>query len=168
DLLYGGSVQSLIAGEVVQPPLWVSEGLAEFQSVGWNTDMDMMVRDAVLNNYIPDMNLLQYYMVYQGGASVFRYIADTYGREKIGEILHKTRGKVSFERVMKSSLGVGYREFTDRWHRYLKKQYWPDVADRKEPVEIAKQLTHHARESNSYNYAPTLSPNGDKIAYIAD
>ncbi len=28
DLLYGGSVQSLVAGEVTQPPLWFSEGLA--------------------------------------------------------------------------------------------------------------------------------------------
>ncbi len=168
DMLYSGSVQSLIIGEVTPAPLWFSEGLAEFQSQGWDTRIDMIVRDAVLNNYMPNLQTLQYYLVYQGGASVFRYIASTYGRNKIGEMLHKMRGKVAFERVLRSSVGVGSEEFTQRWHRYLKKQYWPDIANRKEPVEIAKMLTNHRKVPNFLNLSPTISPNGDKIAFISD
>ena len=168
DLLYSGSVQSLIVGEVTPAPLWFSEGLAEFQSVGWDTRIDMIVRDAVLNNYMPSLDVLQYYLVYQGGASVFRYIATTYGRDKIGEMLHKMRGKVAFENVLRSSVGVSSREFTDRWHRYLRRQYWPDIADRLEPVEFAKPLTDHTRVPNYLNVSPTISPNGDKIAFISD
>ena len=168
DMLYGGSVQSLIVGEVTPAPLWFSEGLAEFQSQGWDTRIDMIVRDAVLNNYMPNLQALQYYLVYQGGASVFRYIASTYGRDKIGEMLHKMRGKVAFEKVLRSSVGVGSEEFTDRWHRYLRRQYWPDVADRKEPVEFAKRLTDHTRVPNYLNVSPAISPNGDKVAFISD
>ena len=168
DMLYGGSVQSLIVGEVAQAPLWFSEGLAEFQSSGWTTQIDMIVRDAILNGYMPDLRTLNYYLVYQGGASVFRYIAQTYGRKKVGEMLHKMRGKVTFEKVLRSSVGVGYDEFTEKWHRYLRKQYWPEVADRKEPVELSKQLTFHARVPNYLNVSPAISPNGDKIAFISD
>ncbi|HQV32054.1 MAG TPA: DPP IV N-terminal domain-containing protein [Calditrichia bacterium] len=168
DLLYGGSIQSLVVGEVTQAPLWFTEGIAEFQSQGWNTQIDMVVRDAVLNNYIPDLNLLQYYLVYQGGASVFRYMATTYGRKKIGEFLHKMRGKVAFERVLRSTVGVGAEEFSERWHRYLRRQYWPEVVDRKDPDEIAKQLTDHDRVPNYLNVSPAISPNGDKIAFISD
>ncbi len=168
DMIYGGSIQSLIVGEVTPAPLWFSEGLAEFQSSGWNNRTDMIVRDAVLNNYMPSLQVLQYYLVYQGGASVFRYISSTYGRNKIGEMLHKMRGKVSFERVLRSSVGVGSEEFTQRWHRYLKKQYWPDISDRKEPVEMAKRLTNHQKVPNFMNVSPTISPNGDKVAFISD
>lgn len=168
DMLYGGSIQSLIVGEVTPAPLWFSEGLAEFQSQGWTTQIDMIVRDAVLNSYMPDLQYLQYYLVYQGGASVFKYIASTYGRKKIGELLHKMRGKVAFERVLKSSIGVGYQDFTERWHRYLRKQYWPEVADRKEPIEIANRLTFHDKVPNYLNVSPSISPNGDVIAFISD
>ncbi len=168
DMIYGGSVQSLIVGEVTPVPIWFAEGLAEFQSTGWTTEIDMIVRDAVLNGYIPDLAALEYFLVYQGGASVFKYIATTYGRRKIGEIIHKMRGKVTFDRVLRSSVGIGSREFSERWHRYLRKQYWPEVADRKEPVELAKRLTNHNRVGNFLNVSPAISPNGDKIAFISD
>jgi Tol biopolymer transport system component len=168
DMLYDGSVQSLLAGEVTQPPLWVSEGLAEFQAVGWDTDLDMVVRDAVLNNYIPDLQTLQYVMPYQGGSSVFKYLADTYGRGKVGEILQKSKGKFSFDRVIQSTLGIGYDELTRRWHRYLRRQYWPEVIDKKDPSEIAKQLTNHTRAGNFLNSVPAITPGGDKIAFVSD
>ena len=114
DMLYGGSIQSLVVGEVTPAPLWFSEGLAEFQATGWSVRQDMVVRDAVLHNYMPSLDVLQYYLVYQGGNAVFKYIASTYGRKKIGEMLHKMRGKVSFERVLQSSLGIGSKEFTEK------------------------------------------------------
>jgi len=168
DLLYGGSIQSLIRGEVVPVPIWFAEGLAEFESQGWNTRLDMIVRDATLNGYMPPMKYLEYFLVYQGGASVFKYIAETYGREKIGELINKSRGKMGFERVLRTSLGLSYEEFTERWHRYLRKLYWPDVANRKEPVEISKRLTNHKKLRNYLNVSPTISPTGDKIAFISD
>ncbi len=128
----------------------------------------MIVRDATLNGYMPTLTGLNFALPYQGGASVFRYIAHTYGRSKIGELLQKMRGKVQFERVLKSALGVGYEEFTERWHRYLRKQYWPEISDRKEPTEISKQLTFHRRIPNFLNVSPAISPNGDRIAFISD
>lgn len=168
DMIYGGSVQSLIMGEVTPLPLWVTEGLAEFESSGWNTRTDMIVRDAVLNGYIPSVQNLQYILAYQGGNSVFRYIAETYGRKKIGELLNKSRGKLSFQQIMESAVGLNYKDFTERWHRYLKKIYWPEVADRKVPDEFSKQLTNHKEQNNFLNVSPAITPQGDKIAYISD
>ncbi len=168
DMLYGGSVQSLIMGEVAPVPLWVSEGLAEFESVGWDVRTDMIVRDAVLNNYIPPLQYLEWFLVYQGGNSVFRFIAEKYGREKIGEILSKSRGKVAFNRVLRSTLGLDYKDFTEKWHTYLKRIYLPEIADRKLPREIAKKITNHEKWRNYLNVSPAISPMGDKIAYITD
>ena len=168
DLLYGGSIQSLLVGEVVPVPLWVAEGLAEFGSTGWGTRTDMIVRDAVLSDYIPPVQYLEYILVYQGGNSMFRYIAETYGREKIGEILLKARGNVGFQQVLVSAIGLDYEGLTEKWHRWLKKNYSPEVNNRLIPKEFSEQMTNHKKLKNFLNVSPAITPQGDKIAYIAD
>ena len=168
DLLYGGSIQSLLMGEVVPVPLWVSEGLAEFGATGWGTRTDMIVRDAVLNDYIPPVQYLQYILVYQGGNSMFRYIAETYGREKIGEILMKARGNVGFQQVLVSAIGLDYEGLTEKWHRYLDKKYAPEINNRLVPKEFSEQLTNHKKLKNFLNLSPAITPQGDKVAYISD
>jgi Tol biopolymer transport system component len=168
DMLYGGNIQSLIMGEVIPVPLWVSEGMAEFQSTGWSTRTDMIVRDATLTGYMPPVQYLEYILAYQGGNALFRYVAETYGREKIGEILNKARGKITFQQVLKSSIGQDYEGLTEKWHRWLKKMYWPEVEQRLIPDEFSKSLTDHKKKNNFLNVSPTISPQGDKIAYISD
>ncbi|HEY6626990.1 MAG TPA: hypothetical protein VIZ21_08540, partial [Ignavibacteriaceae bacterium] len=44
------------------PPLWFVEGLAEFYSTDWDDQAEMLLRDAVLNNYF--VNLDNIYMIY--------------------------------------------------------------------------------------------------------
>ncbi|MFZ0391612.1 MAG: biopolymer transporter Tol, partial [Calditrichia bacterium] len=168
DMIYGGSIQSLVMGKVSPLPLWVSEGLAEFESTGWSTRNDMVIRDAVLNGYIPPVQYLEYILAYQGGNSVFRYIAEVYGRQKIGELLGKSKGRLMFQDILKSAIGLDYEEFTERWHRYLQKIYWPEVADRLVPEEFSRQLTDHKKRNNYLNVSPAITPQGDKIAYISD
>ena len=167
DMLYGGSVQSLVTGQVAPVPLWFSEGLAEFESMRWDTKLDMVVRDATLTGYLPPVEWLDY-MPYQGGASVFRYIAQKYGIEKIGEILNKIKGSFNFQSAFKSAIGIDFKELTEEWQRSMKREYWPDIADRKEPGEISKPLTDH-REDNSYmNSSAAISPQGDKLTFISN
>lgn len=166
DMLYGGSVQSIISGQVVQVPTWFAEGLAEYFSQRWNTRTDMMVRDATINGYL--IAALPTYAAYFGGNSLFRYIAEKYGNEKIGEILHKIKGSFRFESAFKSALGIELDEFAENWQKQMRKEYWPDIADRVESKKFARALTDH-KESKSYlNISPALSPNGDKVAFISN
>ncbi len=167
DMLYGGSVQSLVSGQVSQVPGWFSEGLAEYESQRWSTELDMVVRDATITGYLPPIAFLDY-MPYQGGASVFRYIAKKYGEEKIGEILNKVKGSFRFESAFRSALGIDFDDLTEEWQKEMKREYWPDIADRKEPGEIAKALTDHIEEKNYRNASPAISPMGDKVVFLSD
>ncbi len=167
DMLYGGSIQSLVSGSVTQVPLWFAEGLAEYASQRWNTQLDMVVRDATLTGYLPPIEWLDYFP-YQGGASVFRYIAHKYGSQKIGEIMHKVKGSFSFESAFRSALGIDFKELTEEWQREMKREYWPDIADRKEPSEISNALTDHVEERNYINSSPALSPLGDKLVFLSN
>ncbi len=168
DMLYGGSLQSIISGRVVPVPTWFAEGLAEFFSVGWDTRADMIVRDATISGYLPPIEYLSYYMAYQGGQSVFRYIARKYGRQKISEILHRIKGSFRIDAVFKSALGINLKDLSDQWQKAMRKEYWPDIANRKESAEIASRLTDHKKKKNYLNSSPALSPRGDKMVFLSD
>ncbi len=168
DMLYGGSLQSIISGQVVPVPTWFAEGLAEYFSMEWDTRADMIIRDATISGYLPPIEYLSYYLDYQGGQSLFRYIAERYGNEKISEILHKIKGSFRFEGAFKSALGIDLKELSERWQKAMRKEYWPDIANRKEASELARRLTNHKKKKNYLNSSPALSPRGDKLVFLSD
>lgn len=169
DMLYGGTVQNIIAkGITLQLPSWYHEGMAEFLSSGWETNSDMFIRDAIINEYLPDIPGLGGYFAYRGGQSLFHYIAQTYGMPKIGELLHKIQATGGIEPGLKSSIGLNLEELNDRWKKSLKRDYWPGIKDRKDPDEFAKRMTNNKKDGGFYNTSPAISPQGDKIAFISD
>jgi dipeptidyl aminopeptidase/acylaminoacyl peptidase len=127
----------------------------------------MVVRDATITGYLPPIEFLDY-LPYQGGASVFRYIAQKYGPEKVGEILNKIKGSFRFDGAFRSALGIDLKDLTEEWQREMKREYWPDIADRKEPNEISKALTDHRKDRSYINLSPALSPQGDKLVFLSN
>lgn len=169
DMLYGGTVQNIISkGITLQLPLWFNEGLSEFLSSGWETNSDQFIRNAIINEFLPDIEQLDGYFAYRGGQSVFKYISQKYGSEKIAEILSKIKSENSYEAGLKSAIGLSTEELNERWKKDLKVEYWPDIANRKEPDDFALRLTDNKKTSGFYNTSPAISPNGDKVAFISD
>ena len=169
QMVYGAGVQSIITGMArLRLPLWLIEGLAEYESRGWDTESDMFIRDATLNGYIPTIDYLYGFMAYKGGQSVLYYLDQKYGGEKIGELLGKIKVTKSMDRGLKQAIGLETKDLTKKWHMHLKREYWPDIADRKEPEEFAKRLTDHTKWHNFVNSGPALSPRGDKLAFLSD
>ncbi len=169
DMFFGGSIQNIISNNInINIPAWFNEGMAEYQSLGWDINTDMFIRDAIISEYLPDINQLNGYMAYRGGEAVWHYIADKYGKEKIGEIINKLKETGSVEAAFKGSLGLSLEEFSERWKKEIKKTYWPDIADRKDPEEYAKRLTDPKKDDGFYNTSPAISPQGDKIAFISN
>ncbi len=169
DMFYGGSIQSIISNNIrIQLPLWINEGFAEYEALRWDINSDMFIRDATLNTYLPPIENLGGYFAYRGGQSVFYYIANKYGEQKIGEILHKIKSLRNVDAGFKSSIGLTVEELSERWQKEQKKIYWPDIAKREDPEDFSTRLTNHIKENNFYNTSPTISPQGDKIAFISD
>ncbi|HEX9740988.1 MAG TPA: biopolymer transporter Tol [Ignavibacteriaceae bacterium] len=169
DMFYGGSLQNIISNNIsISLPLWFNEGMAEYQALGWDVDTDMFIRDAAISEYLPDIQYLNGYFAYRGGQAVFNYIADKYGKQKIGEVINKVKSTGSVEEGIKSSIGITLKELNERWKKEIKKTYWPDIAIRKDPDEFAKRLTDHREDGGFYNTSPAISPQGDKIAFISN
>ncbi|NTW49214.1 MAG: hypothetical protein HGB19_05680, partial [Chlorobiales bacterium] len=169
DMIFGGSVQSAIVNNIrIQIPLWLSEGLAEYQSLEWDTNSDMFINDAIQNSYLPPIEGLNGYFAYRGGQSVFRYVSETYGREKIGEIMQRLKATRSVEAAFRGAIGLSIEELSERWVRDLKVQYWPEIARREDINAVMKKLTDHKEDGSNYNTSPSISPQGDKFAFITD
>ncbi|HOC89895.1 MAG TPA: biopolymer transporter Tol, partial [bacterium] len=169
QMLYGSGAQQIITGITqMQVPLWFIEGLAEYESRGWDIESDMYMRDATVNGYVPDIPYLYAFLAYKGGQSVWNYMVERYGQEKVGEILGKIKVNKNFERGFKQAVGLEVDDMSKRWHRYLKRKYWPDVENRSEPEEIAKRLTDHRKDGSFVNTSPALSNRGDKLVFKSD
>ena len=169
DMFYGGSIQSIITNNItLQIPLWFSEGLAEYAALQWDTNSDMYLRDATINQNLPAINQLNGYAAYRGGQSVFWYIAEKYGEQKIAEILNKIKSLRNVDGGMRASIGLNIEELSERWQKEMKVKYWPDVAMREDPADYGRRLTDHKKEGGFYNTSPTISPQGDRIAFITN
>lgn len=169
DMFYGGSIQSVISNNItLQLPLWFNEGLAEYEALQWDTDSDMFLRDATVHEYLPEINRLYGYFAYRGGQSVWWYIANKYGDQKIGEILNRIKSGRNVDAGFRQSIGLSVDELSERWLKEQKVLYWPDVAKREEPPDYAHRLTDHRKENCFYNTSPAITPQGDKIAFISN
>lgn len=169
DMLYGGTIQNIISrGITLQLPHWFHEGMAEYLSSNWETNSDMFIRNAIINDFLPDIQQLSGYFGYRGGQSVFKYIADKYGREKVGELLINIRDAGRFEEGLKNTLGLTLEELNDKWKKDIKVHYWPDIATRQEPDDFSKRLTETKKTLGFYNTSPAISQSGEKMAFISD
>jgi Tol biopolymer transport system component len=142
--------------------------LAEFLSSNWDTKADMVLRDIAVHERMPTINELNYFMAYKGGQSLWRFIAGKYGREKVGEVFRSMKKAQSAEKGYRLALGMKWKELSDQWHKYLKKEYWPDIANRDPLEDMSEKLTDHKKNNNFYNVSPSISPDGSTVALLSD
>jgi Tol biopolymer transport system component len=173
DLFFGGGMESVFSSQNFnQVSLWFIEGLAEYESRGWDPESEMILKDMAINQRLIPINELDNYggsyLVYKEGQAVMRYIAERYGQAKVGELLHLVRALRNVDKACFKVLGQGVEKLSEDWVKAVKKEYWPYLATKKEASDIGKQLTEHDKNESYFNLSPSFSPRGDKIAYISD
>ena len=169
DFLYGNAPGGIFSmNRLFELPLWMAEGLSEFESQGWDPESDMFLRDAVVNNYVNPPDQLSGYLIYKEGQSLMHYIAQRWGRRKLGELFAKGHVEITQDRVVKSALGITTSKLYEDWLLWVRKRYYPQLEGREIVVEAAKQLTNHKRYGNYFNVQPAMNPKKPQIAFISD
>ncbi|MGH7726755.1 MAG: BamA/TamA family outer membrane protein [Candidatus Eiseniibacteriota bacterium] len=154
------------------PPLWYTEGLAEFLSTTWDSQAEGLLQEAVVTGSAYPIReswpIEGTVLMYKEGQSFLMYLAEHHGREKVIDMLENWWRAPSFEQVFKITYGIELAEADDDWFQGLRKRFYPLVATRRDVAEKAKPLTCC---SNSYNLAPCVVPQAEgdstrRIAYL--
>ncbi len=120
-----------------QMPLWFTEGLAELWSNNWDATAEMVIKDAVLNNYMVGLDDWERYygtfFMYKFGQNVLMYISDTYGPEKVLLLIENIWMSDDFSIVMQKTIGKDYTAFDKEYLYSLKKKYYPQLTDEDSP-----------------------------------
>lgn len=172
DILFGDRTGIVGNPFANVPPGWFMEGMAEYLSVGEiDTNTQSWLRDASLEGYLIPITTLAYVgdiRVYRFGQSIFQFIADTYGIQKIGDVLKRTRRMGSMERALESSTGLTVEVLSKKWQESVRKQYLPQIADYDKADAIASKLTDAQHDKSNFNVAVGVSPSGTQMVYISD
>jgi len=119
------------------PPLWFVEGLAEYWSTEWDTQSEMVLKDAVLNSYLPGIDNYETvygsYLMYKLGQKACEYIAEFFGEESLVRLIDNFWMSDSFSDVMKYTIGKDYKEFDKDFLYWLKKKYFPQISNQDDP-----------------------------------
>lgn len=174
DIIYQKPHARIYSGEFLySPPIWFIEGMADYFAEDNDAIGEMVLRDASINNNIvplPQLHnfnrLSSPYVGYKLGQLAVTYLSETYGREKIAEILHGLRQSRTkdLNRVLQEVVGVNLEEFDKAWRQTVRKRYWPLIEHRELPDLVTKNLTEKSKYS--HNIKPIWSPSGDIIAYV--
>ncbi len=139
------------------PPLWFTEGLAEYWSTPWDTQAEMVLRDAVLNNYVVPVNdmdrIFGSFLMYKEGQQVCEFIAQRYGEEKLLLLLENFWKGNSFSEVMKATIDKTYKEFDEDWIYALKKRYYPLMAENDLPSGVTRNIVDEGFNSKPVYFA---------------
>ncbi len=169
DLLYEGNAAALLARQsFFDVPLWFAEGMAEYFSLGMESNAEVYLRDGTIEGYLPPLMYSGGYIVYKQGQSALTYFADKYGEERLRDVLQRIRSMRNFERAFQRSVGTTVGKFDQQWREWLRKEYWPTLVAKENPERFGRRLTDHRRDASYLNVAPSVSPQGDRVAYFSD
>ena len=161
----------------VLPP-WFSEGIAQFEDSRYGTDSWDTHREMILRSLTVSHNLLSwdrmcefagqgqdFEKTYNHGFSLVRYIAATWGYDKVAAILHNCAKvyRLDFDKAVKAVLGITGRQLYAEWKASLERTYTDQVK------KLGKQVYGVKVNKDGYdNYWPKFSPDQKKIFFIGN
>lgn len=151
------------------PPLWFVEGLAEYWSYYWDTQAEMVMRDAVLNNiFVPLSHIYSIYgsfLMYKEGQNFLDFVSKTYGEDKILQFMENIWRFNKFNEVIEFTLGEKFEKVDEKWQYYLRHKYYP-LYENKTPYFIdSKKIT-----DEGFNFSPNYFERNNKkqLFFIAN
>ncbi|HWA58473.1 MAG TPA: DPP IV N-terminal domain-containing protein [Gemmatimonadales bacterium] len=166
----GAGLQTIIN---VNPPLWFTEGMAEYLSLGGvDPNTAMWLRDAAIEGKIPTIHQLENdprIFPYRYGQALLAFIGQRWGDEAIGAIMQGTlAGGGGLEGSIRRVLGVDYRQLSDLWKKHIQDTYLPEVASRQRGRDIGREVLSEAKSDGTLHLSPALSPDGKQVAYFSE
>lgn len=175
DLLWGSPGGVLYA--LSQPPGWIFEGYCEYNTRNWTPWSAMIVRDATLNDRIPDLigngHLYSRYPLprppdYDFGHALFEFIEHQYGEHGIQDFWHSMKNAplIGNQNPIRRAFDMEVKQFNFEFQKYLRDKY-TSFLTRENPENYSIPIGPEYPMNPYYHaYSIALSPSGDIVAAI--
>ncbi len=135
------------------PPLWFTEGLAEYMSTEFDAQANMVLRDAVINNYFVNLQnihrIFGSYLMYKEGQSFLEFVEDKYGEYKVRQFIENFWMFPNFNDVIAYTIGKPFEKIDEEWVFYEKQKYYPLLNGNLSLAQYSEKLT-----SDGFNFSP--------------
>jgi WD40 repeat protein len=156
-------------------PLWVDEGLSDYETDEWNPFDLMTVRDAAIADIIPPMSDFQPQAFVDGrtpynlGHACFEFIESKWGKEGIRQFLFALRKSVigGGDSAYEEAFKLKPDEFDEQFDKYLKDRFKP-FRDKERPQDYGRDLAPKRGKTPFVSVVSIEpSPSGDLMAVAA-
>jgi WD40 repeat protein len=140
------------------PPLWFTEGLAEFCGTHWDADAEGLLRDAVLSGQALPLTrsvpITGTVLMYKEGQSFLLYLEERFGPEKVFDLMDNWHRADDFETAFRITFGLPLKEVDQTWFTGLRRRYYPVVAEAVSAADLGPRMSRHGY----YNLGPRVLP----------
>jgi len=166
----------IFPGDILPP--WFTEGIAQYEDSrkgtdSWDSHRDMILRTLVVSGKLLSQDRMFEFAgngedlekTYNHGFSLVKYIADTYGYDKVASLLRECTHffRLDFNAAVKNVLGISGKQLYDNWKRSLEIKYSDQVK------KLGKQVYGRKINKDGYdNYWPKFSPDEKKVFFISN
>ena len=181
DVLYGYPRAILsYPVPVLNNPVWLAEGTAQYQREGlgydsWDTHRDMILRTQLLagEGYtlgqmgtFASKTSIQREQVYNHGFAFTHFLANTYGEDVLREVSEQLArlSNWNVERALSDALDESADEVFGRWQDDLTAEYEARTTDIRANL-VEGELVEEEGFTNLY---PAYSPDGTRLAYLSN
>ncbi len=137
-------------------PLWFTEGLADWWADGWDTQAEMVIRDALLHDLLFPVEQLTLggagFLLYKEGQSFVRYFEATYGADRLRQIMEEFYRYETFEEVIEAVTGDAFSQISRNWRLSLKQAAGAPLARQSLPGANSRMLTSKGANVNPAVY----------------
>jgi Tol biopolymer transport system component len=148
-------------------PLWFSEGMAEYLSVGdLDTNTRMWLRDAAASTHVPTLAQLRdpRWFPYRFGQGVWSALADQYGADVVVRALAARNAKNAVGRLQQAT-GANEKQLDSVWRDYVIRVAGAAAAD---GTAVLPRVVGGQPGDGRLNVGPSLSPDGRLLVFMSE
>ncbi|MGH7668945.1 MAG: basic secretory protein-like protein, partial [Gemmatimonadaceae bacterium] len=169
DIAQSGDARGLARMSTL--PGWLIEGMAEFFSLGRNSELTAMwMRDAVERDSFPTINQLNTdprFFPYRYGQALWAYVAGRWGDRAVVDV-YRTSLTVGLDNAITRVLGETPDSLSKDWANANKALYTAQIVGRTSPKDVGQVVAAAGGKGEEQNVSPVISPDGKYVAFFSN
>lgn len=166
EMIYGSDMTSQVKNStLIHFPEWYINGLISYIADEWCVETDNIVRDGILTGRYNNFNSLMGKDAVYAGHSVWKYVADNYGKSSLSNIIYMTKVTRQIHNGFLFVIGVPFKTLTKQWMNYFTSNFYKHDDERHPPDG---EIIPSRLRRDMVIYQVRMSPDQRYTAYVTN